>query len=217
MDADSIMNIDRKASPAEPLDDANAASGGGEPQPADADPVFAGIGQQIRALRKRRHLTLEEVAVAAGMTIGYLSQIERGLAVPTLTALKRVADGLGVRLADFFQGEELAAPYGLVRRDERPDFHHPISGQIYQQLTPTWNGRMHALYSLVPGEQTERRSHAGEEFALVLEGEIEYRIGIRCYRMSAGDSLYFDCFQAHCVVNIGDTVARWIWVSAPSL
>jgi transcriptional regulator with XRE-family HTH domain len=184
----------------------------------EVDPVSASIGRQIRAVRKMRRLTLEEVATASDLTTGYLSQIERGLALPTITALKRVADTLSTHLADFFQGEELASPYGLVRRGERSDFRHPVSGQVYQQLTKTWSGRMNAaLYALQPGERTERRSHAGEEFAFVLVGSIEYCIGNRHYRMDEGDSLYFDCAQTHCVVNVGFVEAKWIWVSAPSL
>jgi transcriptional regulator with XRE-family HTH domain len=212
------MTLNRRESPAAPLDDAEDASASPQARTEEADSIFAGIGLHIRATRKRRRLTLEEVATAAGLTTGYLSQIERGLAVPTLTALKRIADSLSVHLATFFQDEELASPYGLVRRTDRPDFRHPISGQIYQQLMRTWTGRMNAaVYSLRPGEQTQRMSHAGEEFAFVLAGEIEYRIGNRGYRMAAGDSLYFDCVQTHCVLNVGDIEASWIWVSAPSL
>jgi transcriptional regulator with XRE-family HTH domain len=211
------MPLDRTSSAAS-LTDVETVPTATQERLDEADPVFAGIGLQIRATRKRRRLTLEEVATAAGLTTGYLSQIERGLAVPTLTALKRIADSLSVHLAAFFQAEDLASPYGLVRREERPDFRHPISGQIYQQLMRTWNGRMNAaLYSLRPGEETQRMSHAGEEFAFVLAGEIEYRVGNRSYRMAAGDSLYFDCFETHCVVNVGTTDASWIWVSAPSL
>lgn len=199
-------------------DDPDADPAIRQTQPGDADPVFASIGREIRAIRKRRRLTLEEVATAAGLTTGYLSQIERGVAVPTVTALKRVADGLRVHLASFFQDEDLASPFGLVRKNERTDVRHPISGQVFQQLTRTWSGRMSAaFYTLRPGEQTERMGHAGEEFAFVLSGEIEYRVGSRCYRMTEGDSLYFDCVETHCVINVGCTEAEWIWVSAFSL
>jgi uncharacterized cupin superfamily protein len=54
----------------------------------------------------------------------------------------------------------------------------------------------------------------GEEFAFVLHGEIEYRVGRASYRMSDGDSLYFEGIETHCVINIGSERAEWIWVSA---
>ncbi|HET9661223.1 MAG TPA: XRE family transcriptional regulator [Thermomicrobiales bacterium] len=185
------------------------------PLSSESDNVFAGIGREIRGIRKRRQMTLEEVAHAADITTGYLSQIERGLAGPTIMALKRIADTLRVPIADFFQDEETVTPYGLVRQNERPEFRHPVSGHAIQQLTRTYLGRMYAaFYSLQPGESTERMSHMGEEFAFVLHGEIEYRVGRTTYRMSDGDSLYFEGIETHCVVNIGPEPAEWIWVSA---
>lgn len=184
-------------------------------QSADGANVFAGIGREIRRIRKRRQMTLEEVAIAADITTGYLSQIERGLAGPTIMALKRIADTLRVSIADFFVDEESVTPYGLVRREERPELRHPISGHAFQQLTHTYLGRMNAAYyTLQPGERTERMSHPGEEFAFVIHGEIEYRVGRNAYRMREGDSLYFDCIETHCVVNLGTERAEWIWISA---
>jgi transcriptional regulator with XRE-family HTH domain len=184
------------------------------PGTGDADPSFVELGRQIRAVRRRRGLTLEEVATAAGITGGYLSQIERGLAVPTLASLKRIADSLDVRLADLFQDDGLASPYGLVRHDQRPRFHHALTGQMQTYLTPTWGGRLAAaLYRLPPGEATALLFHPGEEFAFVLAGEIEYRIGQRRYRMVAGDSLYFDASEVHQVVNLGAGAAEWLWLA----
>jgi uncharacterized cupin superfamily protein len=54
----------------------------------------------------------------------------------------------------------------------------------------------------------------GEEFAYVIRGEIEYRVGRVAYRMNEGDSLYFEGIETHCVVNTGTERAEWIWVSA---
>lgn len=176
--------------------------------------VFVELGRQLRTARRRRSLTLEAAAEAAGITAGYLSQIERGQASPTLMALKRITDSLSVRLADLFQEEGLASPYGLVRHDQRPAFRHPLTGRLHHYLTPTWGGHMSgALYTLRPGEATERLFHAGEEFVFVLHGEIEYRIGRQVYRLATGDSLYFDAAEPHSVVNVGVAAAEWIWVA----
>ena len=150
-----------------------------------------------------------------GLTAGYLSQIERGLSVPALLPLKRIADCLQVRLADLFDDEGPASPYGLVRRDQRPTYLHAVTGRPYPYLTPTWGGRLAAaLYALEPGEATERLFHAGEEFAYLLRGAVEYHVGKRRYRMQVGDSLYFDASEPHRVVNVGATRAEWLWLIA---
>jgi transcriptional regulator with XRE-family HTH domain len=177
--------------------------------------MFSDLGRRIRTIRRRRGLTLEEVSAMVGITAGYLSQVERGIAVPALAPLKRIADCLNVRLADLFDDDGLASPYGLVRHDQRPQYRHAVTGRLYPYLTPTWGGRMAAaLYSLEPGEETEHLFHAGEEFAYLLHGEVEYHVGKRCYRMQAGDSLYFDASEVHYVVNNGVTRAEWIWLAA---
>jgi transcriptional regulator with XRE-family HTH domain len=180
----------------------------------EPDAIIADLGRQIRLIRRRRGLTLEEASEAAGITAGYLSQIERGLAVPALLSLKRIADSLNVRLADLFEDEELSSPYGLVRRDQRPRYRHPMTGRLHEYLTPTWGGRIAAaLYSLEPGEETEHLFHSGEEFAYLLNGQLAYHVGTRCFRMEPGDSLYFDASENHYVVNIGTVRADWLWLA----
>ncbi|MFZ0390308.1 MAG: helix-turn-helix transcriptional regulator, partial [Calditrichia bacterium] len=60
------------------------------------------IGSKIRRLRKLRGLTIEELAVNADLTKGFISQLERDLAVPSVTTLKQLLDVLGVQLSVFF-------------------------------------------------------------------------------------------------------------------
>ena len=55
--------------------------------------------------------------------------------------------------------------------------------------------------------------HSGDEFAIVLVGQVEYTVGGERYRLAEGDCLYFDATQPHRVVNVGDRRATWLWVN----
>ncbi len=71
-----------------------------------AGPIAAdlAVGQRLRALRQARNLSLKAVAAATGLSIGYLSQVERGLSSPSLRVLTGVADLLGIGLGALFDG-----------------------------------------------------------------------------------------------------------------
>lgn len=174
-----------------------------------------GLGARLREIRRRRGLTLDEVASRARITLGYLSQIERDLTVPTLPTLARIAAELGVPIGRLFALED-ASPYGRIRRAERRRFAELDEHLVQEQLTPTLGGQMHAFaYSLEPGGSTELTVHPGDEFALVLAGEVEYDVAGERHRLAEGDCLYFDASQPHRVLNIGDRRASWLWVNAP--
>ena len=79
------------------------------------------IGQRLQALRREQSLTLEQLAGDSGFSTGYISQIENGSAVPSLTALQLIAAELGVDVADFFP-EERRRGTRLIRASERHEF-----------------------------------------------------------------------------------------------
>jgi transcriptional regulator with XRE-family HTH domain len=179
----------------------------------DPERSLDGLGGRLRDVRRRRGLTLEEVASGAGITLGYLSQIERDVTVPTLPTLARVAAKLGVPMARLFTPEG-ASPYGVIRRGERRRFAELDENLVQEQLTPTLGGHLHAFaYSLDAGRSTELTVHAGDEFAIVLVGQVEYTVGGERYRLAEGDCLYFDATQPHRVGNVGDRRATWLWVN----
>src|SRR6266542_2635075 len=83
----------------------------------DPERSLDGLGGRLREIRHRRGLKLDDVASGAGITLGYLSQIERDLTVPTLPTLARIAAVLAVPIGRLFAPEG-ASPYGRVRRAE---------------------------------------------------------------------------------------------------
>jgi transcriptional regulator with XRE-family HTH domain len=159
------------------------------------------VGQRLRALRYERGLSLKAVAGGAGLSIGYLSQVERGLSSPSLRVLTQVADLLGVGLAALFGGQEGPEADGIVTRaGERA------------ALTLF-------LMQLAPGASTgdEALVHDGEEAGLVMEGALVLRVEDATAELGPGDSFRFASRRPHRYRNPSpDRPALVLWVNAVS-
>lgn len=102
-----------------------------------AAPQF--LGTRIRGLRKRRGMTLAELAAHSELTAGYISQLERNLSYPSIPALFNIARSLGVTIQWFFASEATTAPEDqgyVVRRNSRLSVHYE-DGIVDQLLTPS--------------------------------------------------------------------------------
>ena len=97
------------------------------------DRVIQAIGQRVKDLRSQRGLTLEEVAERSGCTPGFLSQIERNKAVPSISMLYAIAEALDTKVSDFFP--ETIQPARVVRHDDRETFHFEGSSVTYSLLS----------------------------------------------------------------------------------
>ena len=86
------------------------------------------VGERLRTLRQFRRYTLQSVAARSGISESFLSQVERGRSNASIASLKRIADALGVSMADLFEPDELPGPR-VLRRDERPALQFGILGR----------------------------------------------------------------------------------------
>lgn len=174
----------------------------------------AAIGARARALRRQKGLLLDDTARRMGVSIGYLSQIERGLSSPSLRVLMKLAETLGASWADLFtpSGETGAAtPAPVVRASERGELLLWRAGVTKQLLTPA-TGSALQLYMMefAPGASTgeELYSHAGEEAGLVLEGALTLTIETRSWTLREGDSYRFLSRRPHRFENAAVVRAR---------
>lgn len=162
------------------------------------------IGGRIRAIRQLRGLSSTELARAAGVSRGLISQIELDRANPSIETLRKIAAALDSPIASFFDD----APAGgvVVRKRERKTMRIPRSGLVYQLLTPDLNRQIEfILIELEPGQGETRvpMGHPGEEAALVLEGRLHVWIGDEEHVLEAGDSIAFNSGIPHRVENHG--------------
>lgn len=184
--------------------------------PADGDAV---LGERIRDLRKRRKMTLAQLADSAGLSTGYISQIERNLAYPSIPALVGIARSLGVTVQWFFAGASRVPQdeHGyVVRRGNRLKIHYE-QGIVDELLTPKMSLQVELIYTNLPpgSESAESYSHTGDGVGFVLSGELEIWVGERRFHLHEGDSCSYSAGEPHRYRNPGQRDAVVLWAISP--
>jgi transcriptional regulator with XRE-family HTH domain len=174
------------------------------------------LGQRIRTVRRRRHVTMRELAARAGLSVSLISQVERGRTNPSISTLRRLAEGLNESVAVFFEGEESAGT--LVRANNRRRMVHPSGVLEDYLLTPAAAKTMQIHYSVIGPRQGsgEPYTHtADEECVIVIDGSLEVTVDGEALVLDAGDALMLDPRLPHSYHNPGDTPTTSIWVMSP--
>lgn len=187
--------------------------------------VDVAVGQRIRELRRNRKLSLEVIAARTDLSIGFLSQIERGLSSPSLRVLATIADVLGIGIAGLFGAKE-TADNGLdaivTRERQRAELNLWRTGISKQLLSPSGSdGRLNLfLVHMEPGGSTgdELYTHDGEEAGLVIEGEMILTVDAESWTLKQGDSFRFASRRPHRFSNpSGKAKAVVLWVNCVSV
>lgn len=170
------------------------------------------IGARLRAARKRRGLSTGQVAEAAGVTRGFLSQLERDLTSASLGTIARICDALGIRVGELFE----AGRADIVRSGEHPKLEY-LAGKISELLlTPPSDGRLEVYDSrIAPHTQAEKpyTMRVGTGFIYMLGGTLEFQVGDRVYVIKEGDSFTYAPSESHSWRNPSATEeARLLWV-----
>ena len=176
------------------------------------------LGRRIRGIREARGLSLRAAAHAAGMSESFLSQVERGVASPSVASLRGIAEALNGSIAAFFEdGGE--SPGQLVRVADRRRLVHPKRHWEDMLLTPRTSKRLQVILSSVePGQGSGERAYShdsDEECVVVLKGRLEFWVADEHYEMEEGDSLLFESRLPHRNVNPGPGKAEVLWVITP--
>ena len=184
------------------------------------EPFDKSVGARIRGCRKAGRVSLKTIAERTGLSIGYLSQIERGISSPSLRAVALVADALAVDFATLFPRGEKADPGDAVvfKSSDRVGMPLDLVGVRKELLTPGGIGGGLRLYlmTIEPGGHSGENfyAHAGEEAGTVLEGDFELTVEKEVFRLSVQDSFRFRSRRPHRWRNLGTTVCRVLWSNA---
>lgn len=170
---------------------------------APANQLEIAIGQQVRAFRKQLHMTVAEVAGQAHLSPGMLSKIENGLTSPSLATLKSLSGALNVPVTAFFRKyeEERDATFVKAGQGLNIERRGTRAGHQYQLLGHTVGKQVFVEPYLIT--LTEKSDvfplfqHDGVEFIYMLSGEVIYRHADQTYRLTPGDSLFFDADAPH--------------------
>jgi len=169
------------------------------------------VGALIRARRRQLHMTLQEICDAAGISLGYLSQVERDQATPSLGTLAQIARSLDVGMDYFISTPSVSD--ALTRQSEREKFSVDGSSVLYERIAADFAGNILSSFvlNIPPGYRSETVSHEGEEILYVLEGTITQRLDDEEIVMTAGDSLHFRGNRPHAWWNDSGKPARLLW------
>jgi transcriptional regulator with XRE-family HTH domain len=169
------------------------------------------VGALIRARRRQLGFTLQQLGDASNLSVGYLSQVERDHATPTLGSLAGIARALGVGL-DYFVAQPRAQD-ALTRSETRPHFSISGSSVSYERLGAEFPGNQLSSFILTvpPGYSSETVSHEGEELIYILEGSITQYLDGQAMIMKAGDSLHYRGNTPHAWSNPNEIPAKILW------
>ena len=191
-----------------------------EASPESPDPSQPRLlGSEIRGLRKARAITLTELAAASGLSIGYLSLLERDRATPSIKALHAVSRALGVTISWFFEANDVPEEERdlVVRRARRRRLDYS-AGVVDELLSPNLTGALELLSCRFPpgaSSGEEPYTHSGEEAGVVLRGRLELWVDGRMVTLEAGDSFGFQSALPHRYRNPGPDEAEVIWAITP--
>ena len=181
---------------------------------APAESAAALPGQRFRRLRTRRGLSLAQVARATGVSIDFLSALERGQMRSSVATLQRIARYYRTNILSFF--EAARENPRLVRPAERKILE--TTAGVRMELLAWGNTAMEPhLFRVKPnGGSGESYTHEGEEFLHILRGEFEIWLSDKeHYRLKTGDSLYFESSTPHRWRNPGRKETWLLWINTP--
>jgi DNA-binding transcriptional MerR regulator/uncharacterized cupin superfamily protein len=181
-----------------------------EAGPADEQ---SSIGPRFRKLRMRRRDSLATVANAVGVSIGFLSNLERSQSGASIGIMRKLAQYYGLNILDLFNPIDGTGP--LVRPGDRKS----LKGGPGVQMELLASGKITMephLFRVAPGAGSgESYSHEGEEFLYLVRGRLDMVLGGEQFQLRAGDSFYFSSKTQHRWVNPGKAETIILWINTP--
>jgi DNA-binding transcriptional MerR regulator/quercetin dioxygenase-like cupin family protein len=178
-----------------------------------SDGKAGAIGAHLRQLRARRKLSLAQVAQAVGISVGFLSALERSQMSGSVGTLRKLARFYKTNILDFFDAT------GPSSRQVRPAERKVLeAGEgVRMELLAWGNAVMEPhLFRIAPEAGSgDPYTHDGEEFIYVLRGDLSISVGGEDYRLKAGDSFYFESATPHRWKNPGQKETLLLWVNTP--
>jgi transcriptional regulator with XRE-family HTH domain len=183
------------------------------------------LGEILRSRRRGLKMSLAEVAELAGVSTSFVSQVERGVANPTLATLKSLTEALGSSVGALLEeeetGGELTKPaddVAILRAGQRRRIVYPGSLIANELLSPSLQRKMEIIWvEAASGANSggHPHMHEGEECGVVISGKMGFRVGDTDCVLDSHDSIYFSSHLPHQWESIGDEPLVAIWIITP--
>ena len=177
------------------------------------------IGRKLKASRLKRDKTIQELAEMSHVSSNMISRIERGLTIPSVEILMKLADALGLSLSYFVEEAEkgstiIHTPSGAGDPIFFFEDKHQITSLLKGLRDPGFSVFIDTLEPYCDSGEGGM-VHTGEEFAMVLDGSIDFKIEGREYHLEKGDSLGFKATLPHSWKNNSPQKSRILWIVSP--
>jgi len=173
------------------------------------------VGRRIGSLRAAEGWRLADLAEATGYTTSYLSQIERGISIPSLTALATVASALGVEMMTLLQ--DVAGPTVTVTRAGSGDEIRLTSGAVFRVINRLGGERPYTVIVQSLGIHSVDIRMIGERFVAVMSGAADVSFTDDHHHLEAMGALHYGAHETHSVLPAGDDPVEVFIVSRPAL
>jgi transcriptional regulator with XRE-family HTH domain len=182
--------------------------------------MTSNIGEKIKELRLNKKMTLKELSELTDLSIGFLSQVERGLTALAITSLEKIAHALDVDLSFFFPIKKKSS-HIVVRSYERDLFQIENDTFLHYHLSNDLGTKnfLPRLIELLPSNDIEELTayqHEGEEFIFVMEGILTVIVNGERYDLYPGDSAHFDSSNVHNWANHTNKTVKVLVVNYPN-
>jgi DNA-binding transcriptional MerR regulator len=171
------------------------------------------LGRKLRFYRHKQKLTLNQVSKQSGLSVSFVSAVERGTTGISLASLLKLSLAYNIHLSDLY-GESSSNNQKLVRATDRQIFEQNMAGVRIEQLTHGPSLMEAQRFILEPRASSEGSySHDGEELIYVLEGSVDFYLDeVEHHHLETGDCLHFSSLQLHRWENEGDVRTCLLWV-----
>lgn len=175
------------------------------------------LGKKIRKRRRAIDMTLQQVADRVGLSIGFLSQIERGASTPSLASLCNIAEALGTSIDAFVKPPQQSGT--VSRHGKREAFSLGDTRRTYELLGTAFpDAKLHpTLVRRPPGHVSEIMHNKGEDFVYVLEGSMLLEVDGERHILNKGDSMHFQSHLPHRSATLGTETTLELWVRTQPL
>lgn len=182
------------------------------------------VGRRLRLRRKVRGLSLQAVAARSGVSIGQLSQVERGLSAPSLKSLGAICAALDMPMGWLFDGPAAPADHEadiIVRAGARRIMDLGHKGMAKELLTPDAVPGVQMMRIVIrPGGSSGEEPYnndAGAKCGLVVAGTLGLEVEGRRFTLARGDSFAFDATRFIRFWCDGDEPCEVVWVVTPAI
>lgn len=172
-----------------------------------------GIGSRLRKLRSAKKVTLKRLAEATGLTVSFISQLERDKISPSLKSLRKIADVLKIKVTYFFEEDEDKKDFIFIKNASQRYFYKRSKSSQQPLISDLMNVKLQpSLIRLGSGGRLKDSfQYIGEEFGFVFKGEVSlYREGQR-FILRKGDFIYFVSIRPKIFSNISQKEALILW------